>query len=50
MADFEDSTSPTWANLISGQANLMAAVRRSLTFQEKSSGPRVQCLLVGTQT
>ena len=22
MADFEDATSPTWANLIEGQANL----------------------------
>jgi malate synthase len=30
MADFEDSLCPTWANLIDGQANLMAAVRRSL--------------------
>ncbi len=32
MADFEDSLCPTWANLIEGQANLMAAVRRSLEF------------------
>jgi malate synthase len=32
MADFEDSLSPTWSNLIQGQANLMAAVRRSLAF------------------
>ncbi len=31
MADFEDSLSPTWSNLIEGQANLMLAVRRSLT-------------------
>ena len=23
MADFEDATSPTWANLIEGQINLM---------------------------
>jgi malate synthase len=30
MADFEDSLCPTWANLIDGQVNLMAAVRRSL--------------------
>jgi malate synthase len=26
MADFEDSTSPTWDNLMSGQKNLMDAV------------------------
>lgn len=31
MADFEDSLCPTWANLIEGQANLMHAVRRTLT-------------------
>ncbi|MEI9960064.1 MAG: hypothetical protein WDM76_02710 [Limisphaerales bacterium] len=27
MADFEDATSPTWKNLIEGQANLRDAVR-----------------------
>jgi malate synthase len=32
MADFEDSLSPTWENVVRGQANLMAAVRRSLEF------------------
>jgi malate synthase len=32
MADFEDSLSPTWANLIGGQSALMDAVRRTLTF------------------
>jgi malate synthase len=31
MADFEDSLSPTWQNLVDGQANLMRAVRRELT-------------------
>jgi malate synthase len=33
MADFEDSLSPTWANVIDGQVNLMDAVRRRLHFQ-----------------
>ncbi|TDJ48336.1 MAG: malate synthase A, partial [Gammaproteobacteria bacterium] len=28
MADFEDSCSPTWANLLNGQANLRDAVNR----------------------
>jgi malate synthase len=32
MADFEDSLSPTWANVVEGQANLMDAVRRELAF------------------
>jgi malate synthase len=30
MADFEDATSPTWANLLDGQANLVDAYRREL--------------------
>ncbi|HEU5112083.1 MAG TPA: malate synthase A [Acidimicrobiia bacterium] len=30
MADFEDATSPTWANLLEGQANLVDAYRREL--------------------
>ncbi len=28
MADFEDSCSPTWRNLVEGQINLVDAVRR----------------------
>ena len=32
MADFEDALAPTWENVIAGQANLIEAVRRSLTF------------------
>ena len=33
MADFEDSLSPTWSNVIDGQANLQDAVRRDLRFR-----------------
>src|SRR5499427_2982242 len=33
MADFEDSLSPTWTNIVLGQANLVEAVRRRLTFR-----------------
>ncbi len=29
MADFEDSLSPTWENLIRGQVNLSDAIRRT---------------------
>ncbi|MDP8904346.1 MAG: malate synthase A [Chloroflexota bacterium] len=32
MADFEDALSPTWANVIGGQAALRDAVRRELSF------------------
>jgi len=32
MADFEDASSPTWANVIEGQANLFDAVRRQIDF------------------
>jgi malate synthase len=32
MADFEDSLSPTWENVVAGQANLMDAVRRTIAF------------------
>jgi malate synthase len=33
MADFEDSLSPTWQNVIEGQINLQHAVRGSLAFK-----------------
>lgn len=38
MADFEDATTPTWGNLLEGQANLVEAYRRTLKFEtaEKS--------------
>ena len=32
MADFEDSTSPTWANVINGQLNLYDAIRKQIDF------------------
>ena len=33
MADFEDALSPTWANVVGGQAALQDAVRRQLEFR-----------------
>jgi malate synthase len=33
MADFEDATSPTWSNLLRGQGNVAAAVRRQLRHE-----------------
>src|SRR5690242_4421235 len=32
MADFEDSNSPTWQNMIEGQINLRDAIRRTISF------------------
>ncbi|KAI9223478.1 malate synthase A [Blastocladiella britannica] len=32
MADFEDSTAPTWENLVVGQANLRDAVARTIAY------------------
>jgi malate synthase len=33
MADLEDALSPTWENVVGGQAALIEAVRRELTFE-----------------
>jgi malate synthase len=38
MADFEDSTSPTWNNLVEGQLNLRDAVRGTISFTNPQSG------------
>jgi malate synthase len=32
MADFEDSNSPTWSNMVQGQHNLADAIRRTISF------------------
>jgi len=37
-ADFEDSCSPTWDNMIRGQVNLVDAIRRTLTFADSATG------------
>jgi malate synthase len=37
MADFEDATTPTWANVVEGQKNLEGAVRRTLALE--ATGP-----------
>ena len=33
MADFEDALSPTWENVVTGQANCMDAIRRTIEFR-----------------
>jgi len=37
MADFEDSCSPTWDNIIHGQVNLLDAVRRTISFEDPAT-------------
>ncbi|OCK88388.1 malate synthase [Cenococcum geophilum 1.58] len=34
MADFEDSSAPTWNNMINGQLNLYDAIRRQVDFKQ----------------
>jgi len=38
MADFEDSTAPTWAALVEGQANLRDAVRGTISYVAPDTG------------
>ena len=38
MADFEDATSPMWGNLVGGQANLIDAVRRTISYVAPETG------------
>jgi malate synthase len=33
MADFEDANSPTWHNVVEGQANLIDAIERTIEFE-----------------
>jgi malate synthase A len=49
MADFEDATSPTFANLVSGQENLVDCVRRTISHVAPESG-RVYALDERTAT
>ncbi len=39
MADFEDSNSPTWHNMVDGQINLYDAIRRQIDFVNEEGKP-----------
>jgi malate synthase len=41
MADLEDANCPTWDNMVSGQANLMDAVRRDISFEQSGKQYRL---------
>jgi malate synthase len=42
MADFEDATTPLWTNLLQGQINLRDAVRRAISYSDKSTGKQYE--------
>jgi malate synthase len=52
MADFEDSNTPTWSNLIEGHWNLRDAVRRTISYTDPTTSkayklnPSIAVLLV----
>jgi len=50
MTDFEDSNSPLWSNQIQGQVNLVKAIRRELTLEQKGKtyklNDKIACLQV----
>ncbi|MFQ5563821.1 MAG: malate synthase A [Parvularculaceae bacterium] len=40
MADFEDALSPSWRNVVDGQANLRDAVARTISYEDPASGKK----------
>lgn len=40
MADLEDSTSPTWNNIMEGQQNLIDAVNRTISYHDEKRNKR----------
>jgi malate synthase len=52
MADFEDATSPTWANCVHGQYNLIDAAERKIRYVDPRTGnpyrlaPQIATLMV----
>ena len=42
MSDFEDSSTPTWNNMIGGQVNLYDAVRRTISLQQGSKSYKLR--------
>jgi malate synthase len=42
MADFEDANSPTWSNLVEGQANLIDAIERTIELRTEDKEYRLK--------
>ncbi|KAJ7333887.1 hypothetical protein OS493_015980 [Desmophyllum pertusum] len=54
MADFEDSLTPSWKNIVEGQMNLLDANRKTISFtnadgSERRLKDKTACLLVRTR-
>jgi malate synthase len=48
MADFEDSMSPTWPNVLGGHYNLMKAIKRNLRFYESGNAKEYAVLEINS--
>jgi malate synthase len=44
MADFEDSNTPLWNNLLDGQINLYDAIRRTITYADPATGKQYKLI------
>src|SRR5580658_1319556 len=44
MADFEDSSTPLWNNLLDGQINLRDAIRRTIAFTDPATGKQYKLI------
>jgi malate synthase len=44
MADFEDSSTPLWTNLIDGHINLRDAIRRTIAFADPATGKQYKLI------
>ncbi|MBL4837493.1 MAG: malate synthase A, partial [Kordiimonadaceae bacterium] len=42
MADFEDSSTPTWANMVEGQVNLLDAVAGTINYTNAPNGKKYE--------
>ena len=42
MADFEDSSTPTWANMVEGQVNLLDAVAGTINYTNAPKGKKYE--------
>lgn len=42
MADFEDSNTPTWENMIEGQINLKETINKTITYEQAETGKLYQ--------
>lgn len=50
MADFEDSSCPTWSNMLDGQINMRDAIRRTISFTNSRNGKQYKLKSSGLAT